>query len=256
MALFYAARRAASSVAPVAFRVLKQQRFIHSAVGSAFQNHCRREIVKGTSWVPSRAATSVVARSKYEENLLSVLDDEIQCAVESDPPTQDVKPEGNIPFEIEDLPGDQTITLRRKYGNEEIKVEVLSGDIGDGNDDEEGSGSDTASGGTQVNLTVTVSKGGGPSLEFICTGYADAISIEGMAVKAQQSTESDAGDRIPYEGPNFSDLDENLQKGFHKYLEVRGITPSLSNYLCEYMINKESKEYTNWLKNVKAFVEK
>jgi len=255
MALFYVVRRAVSSVAPVAFRALKQQRFIHSAVGSAFQNQCRSEIVKGISRFSSRAASSVVARSKYEQNLLSVLDEEIQCAVESDPPTQDVKPEGTIPFEIEDLPGDQTITLRRKYGNEEIKVEVLSGDISDGND-EEGSGSDTASGGSQVNLTVTVSKGGGPSLEFICTGYADAISIEGMAVKPQQPTESDGGDRIPYEGPSFSDLDENLQKGFHKYLEVRGITPSLSNYLCEYMINKESKEYTNWLKNVKAFVEK
>ena len=53
-----------------------------------------------------------------------------------------------------------------------------------------------------------------------------------------------------------SDLDENLHKGFNKYLEVRGITPSLSYYLCEYMINKESKEYTNWLKNVKEIVEK
>lgn len=255
MALFYVVRRAASSVAPVAFRAIKQQRFIHSAVGSAFQNRYRREITKGTSWVPSRAATSIVAKSKFEENLLAVLDEEIQCAVESDPPTQDVKPKGTIPFEIEDLPGVQTIELRRKYGNEEIKVEVLSGDNGDGND-EEGSGNDTASGGIQVNLTVSVAKGGGPFLEFICTGYADAVSIEGMAVKQKQPTESDAVDPIPYEGPPFNDLDENLQKGFHKYLEVRGITPSLSNYLCEYMINKESKEYTNWLKNVKEFVEK
>lgn len=255
MALLYVVRRAASSVAPVAFRALEQQRFIHSAVGSAFQNHCRREIAKGMSWVSSRAATSVVARSKYEENLLAVLDEEIQCAVESDPPTQDVKPAGTIPFEIEDLPGIQTITLQRQYGNEEIKVEVMSGDVGDDND-EENSGSDTNSGGIQVNLTVSVSKGGGPFLEFICSGYSDGVSIEGMAVKQKQTTELDAVDPLPYEGPPFNDLDENLQKGFNKYLEVRGITPSLSNYLCEYMINKESKEYTNWLKNVKEFVEK
>jgi len=255
MALFYVVRRAASSVAPVAFRALNQQRLIHSAVGAAFQNRCRREITKGIVWVPSRAATSIAAKSKYEENLLAVLDEEIQCAVESDPPTQDVKPEGNIPFEIEDLPGVQTITLRRKYGNEEIKVEVLSGDVGD-DSDEEGSDKDTTSGGIQVNLTVTIAKGGGPSLEFICTGYSDEVSVEGMAVKHKQPTEAEAVDPIPYEGPPFNDLDENLQKGFHKYLEVRGITPSLSNYLCEYMINKESKEYTNWLKNVKEFVEK
>ena len=39
--------------------------------------------------------------------------------------SQDVKPAGTIPFDIEDFPDIQTIRLRRQYGNEEIKVEVL-----------------------------------------------------------------------------------------------------------------------------------
>ena len=52
-----------------------------------------------------------------------------------------------------------------------------------------------------------------------------------------------------------SDLDENLQKAFHKYLEIRGIKPSTTNYLHEYMINKDSREYLRWLKNLKEFVE-
>nr|GEY26597.1 mitochondrial glycoprotein [Tanacetum cinerariifolium] len=51
------------------------------------------------------------------------------------------------------------------------------------------------------------------------------------------------------------ELDENLQKAFHKYLEIRGIKPSATNFLHEYMVNKEHKEYTNWLKNLKKFVE-
>lgn len=54
----------------------------------------------------------------------------------------------------------------------------------------------------------------------------------------------------------FSDLDENLQKAFHKYLEIRGIKPSTTNFLQEYMINKDSKEYLGWLKNLKKFIEK
>lgn len=59
-----------------------------------------------------------------------------------------------------------------------------------------------------------------------------------------------------YFSPLFlSDLDENLQKAFHKYLEVRGIKPSITNFLHEYMIAKDSKEYMNWLKNLKNFVE-
>lgn len=53
-----------------------------------------------------------------------------------------------------------------------------------------------------------------------------------------------------------SDLDENLQNAFHKYLEVRGIKPSTVNFLQGYMANKDSKEYLQWLNNLKKFVEK
>lgn len=53
----------------------------------------------------------------------------------------------------------------------------------------------------------------------------------------------------------FSDLDENLQKGFYKYLDVRGIKPSTTNYLREYMADKDNREYLLWLKNLKKFVE-
>jgi complement component 1 Q subcomponent-binding protein len=53
-----------------------------------------------------------------------------------------------------------------------------------------------------------------------------------------------------------SDLDENLQNAFLKYLEIRGIKPSVTNVLFDYMANKDTKEYLLWLKNVKNFVEK
>lgn len=51
------------------------------------------------------------------------------------------------------------------------------------------------------------------------------------------------------------DLDENLQKSFHKYLEIRGIKPSTTSFLHEYMINKDSREYVKWLENLQKFVE-
>lgn len=53
----------------------------------------------------------------------------------------------------------------------------------------------------------------------------------------------------------WSDLDENLKKAFHKYLEIRGIKPSTTNFLFEYMLNKDSREYLIWLKKLKDFVE-
>ncbi|CAM8954915.1 unnamed protein product [Rhodiola kirilowii] len=90
-----------------------------------------------------------------------------------------------------------------------------------------------------------------PSLEFGCTASPDEIAIDTLAVKDPEATE----EQIAYEGPDFTDLDENLQKAFHKYLEIRGIKPSTTNFLHEYMISKDSKEYLMWLKNLKSFIE-
>ena len=53
----------------------------------------------------------------------------------------------------------------------------------------------------------------------------------------------------------LSDLDENFQRAFSSYLEVRGINQRTLGFLHEYMIAKEGKEYMNWLKNLKNFVE-
>ena len=92
------------------------------------------------------------------------------------------------PFEIEDFPRIQMIKIRRQYGNEEIKVEFMSREFGDGND-EQSSGNDANSGGIQVKLMVSVSKGSGPFLKFIFTRYVDEVSIEGIAVKQKQPTE-------------------------------------------------------------------
>lgn len=53
----------------------------------------------------------------------------------------------------------------------------------------------------------------------------------------------------------FRDLDEGLQKAFTKYLEIRGIRPRTTNFLHEYMINKDSREYLVWMKKLKNFIE-
>ncbi|PWA99496.1 glycoprotein family protein [Artemisia annua] len=169
--------------------------------------------------------TTAVKKPSADEALLKVIDSEIQCSVESFEEGEDI-PEG-FPFKLEDNPGQQTVSLTREYLGETIHVEV------------------------EPSSLTTVSKTGGPCLEFGVTAYADEIVIDSLSVKDPDMTE----DQLPYEGPRFDELDENLQKAFHKYLEIRGIKPSATNFLHEYMINKEHKEYTNWLKNLKKFVE-
>lgn len=101
-----------------------------------------------------------------------------------------------------DSPGQQTITLERTYQGEEIKVEVHMPDLvtGEDNDvdDDNDDGSERASQ-SSVPLSVSVSKKGGPILEFSCVAYPDEIVIDGMSVKNPDLAE----DQIPYEGPDF-----------------------------------------------------
>lgn len=248
MALNNIIRRAASSkVIPLAFRVTKAAQ-AHNHHSSAVCN--TRFLVQRA--FPSRQRC-YSARPSSDEKLLSVLDSEIQCAEE----TEEVQAEGvpsDFPFKIEDEPGQDIITLTREYQGENISIEVHMPDPMNGEEEEEDNyegGQETEKDQSYIPLVVRVSKKNTPTLEFTCTANPDEISIDSLSVKNPDSTE----DQIPYEGPDFGDLDENLQKAFHKYLEVRGIKPSTMSFLHGYMLAKESREYVTWLKNMHKFVE-
>ncbi|TLD19495.1 mitochondrial glyco protein [Venturia nashicola] len=58
-----------------------------------------------------------------------------------------------------------------------------------------------------------------------------------------------------YAGPPFGNLDEDLQVLLEKYLGDRGINSQLATFVPEYIDQKEQKEYVNWLKNLKGFLE-
>ncbi|KVI07000.1 uncharacterized protein At2g39795, mitochondrial-like [Cynara cardunculus var. scolymus] len=259
MALNSLLRRSASTVAPLTARLLGGQRtFNHHCGGSLFTavNHTRKIISNNSFLVPSvsrfsYSASPALKRPTSDESLLRVIESEIKCSEESFEEGEGV-PDG-FPFELNDNPGQQTISLSREYQGETIHVEVepsslVTGQEEDDDDDDDDTEKDNQS---SLPMIVKVSKTGGPCLEFGITAYADEIVIDSLSVKDPEM----ADDQLPYEGPRFDELDENLQKAFHKYLEIRGIKPSATNFLHEYMVNKDHREYTNWLKNLKKFVE-
>lgn len=251
-------RRTASFVAPLAIRVLETRRYYHPALFSAVNgNICR----SGAHF------SSVALKAKSDETVLRVIESEIKCAEESDDPDRVEEIPGGFPFSIQDNPGTQNITLTREYNGQAIKVKVYMSNLVTGDDDNDDDDHDShEEKGAQPSIPLVinvVSKGNvKASLEFSCTAYPDEVSIDGLAVREQEEQSDDKGSDIPsevkvaYEGPDFSDLDENLQKAFHKYLEIRGIKPSTTNFLHEYMINKDSREYLLWLRNLKNFIEK
>ncbi|KAF2288629.1 hypothetical protein GH714_009597 [Hevea brasiliensis] len=130
-----------------------------------------------------------------------------------------------FPFEIQDNPGERTVLLKRNFQDENIKVEVDAPSIPeDAEDDDHDQDKNTED------------------------------SDNHQAFHWLNSEHSE--DELACEGPDFFDLDENLQKAFHKYLEIRGIKPSTTNFLFEYMRNKDDKEYLLWLKNLRSFMER
>ncbi|GMY08434.1 Mitochondrial glycoprotein [Fagus crenata] len=236
MALTSILRKSASSLAPLAGRLVRCQRNCHSALFTAITHTNVSNTL--SSLVPNLHYSSASKRPSSDQTLLRVIESEIQCLQETDDHDRVEKFPSDFPFEIEDNPGLQTLTLKRTYQGEEIEVEVHMPDH------EKASQS-------CLPLVVSVSMKGAPSLEFSCISYPDQIEIESLAVKHPESSE----DEIAYKGPNFLDLDEDLQKAFNRYLKMRGIKPSTINFLHEYMINKNSKEELIWMKKLKKFIE-
>ncbi|CAH8269758.1 unnamed protein product [Arabidopsis lyrata] len=264
MALSTVFRRASSTVATLAFRAARSPVSFRSGAVSAERLILGSQIMRGSvsSFSFSRFSTeSAITKTTADEKLVSVIESEIECAVEEEAPHDtsilEEKPEG-FPFEIIDTPGERTVLLRRKFEDETIQVVVDSVASYDDEEDEaepndEGDDEDQESvGKIRVPMVVSVEKGDGVCLEFGVSAYPDEIVIDSLSIKQPQESENE----LAYEGPDFDDLDENLQKAFHRYLEIRGIKPSFTTFLADYVANKDSREYLQWLKDLKSFVEK
>ncbi|RPB18714.1 mitochondrial glyco protein [Terfezia boudieri ATCC MYA-4762] len=69
-----------------------------------------------------------------------------------------------------------------------------------------------------------------------------------------KSAENDYQSEGLYAGPEFANLDEDLQVLFERYLDERGINTALALFVPDYIEYKEQKEYLRWLENVKKFI--
>ncbi|KAK9098369.1 hypothetical protein Syun_025414 [Stephania yunnanensis] len=202
----------------------------------------------------SRDYITEMRKSTIESNLLRTLRSEIQYELEYSPPQQFEK-EFEL-FSIEDRKGEQWIRLRGKHGEEEdIKIEVTMFD-GAVPVKKSGGGGGGGGGGEDVklhmSLIVDISKGENCDvLEFICSAWPDALEIQKVFMLGRDGTPG-----APYVGPEFKELDDELQKELQEYLEARGVNDELAEFLHAYMMNKDKTELINWMENVKCFVDK
>ncbi|KAK1620044.1 hypothetical protein QYE76_025561 [Lolium multiflorum] len=252
MALFAAARRAATCSLPL----------LRASTTSRGAASLLRPLAAAAAR-PMPFSSAAAVKPSSDDELLRVIKSEIKFAEDCDDHDRVEEIPENFPFKITDKKGLNEITLTRTYQGEKIEVLVsmpslVTGDEAEHDQDEDDKEKDDdqedgeKAPKSTIPLVVTVSKSDGPSLEFTCTAYPDEILIDTLSVKQPAANEDE--ELIAYEGPDFNDLDENLQRAFHKYLELRGITPLTTNFLHEYMINKDSREYLFWLNKLKDFV--
>ncbi|XP_057467812.1 uncharacterized protein At2g39795, mitochondrial [Actinidia eriantha] len=199
----------------------------------------------------SNVSTESLRKSPFESNVLRILRNEIVYQSEYAPPHQPAT-EFNA-FTVEDRPGEQCVTLRGRFGeNETIKIEATMFDGGvmvpKAGDDTDSTTEDMC---LHISLLVDISKGEGCVLGFICSSWPDHIEIQKVYIVRRDGSLTQ-----PCMGPNFRDLDKKLQSALLEFLKARGVNDDLSVFLHEFIMNKDRIELIRWLGKVMSFVEK
>ncbi|CAA7020006.1 unnamed protein product [Microthlaspi erraticum] len=195
----------------------------------------------------SGSYVSEMQKSAFERNICRLIRNEIEYELDHLPPLQPPRSYG--PFSVEERPGEQWISLKGKFGEEEdIKIEATMFDK---------SVPTSKSTKTEpefilhITFIVNITKGtAGETLEIMCSAWPDNIEISKLCIrKGVKSSPSS------YNGPEFEELDDELQEALYQYLEKRGISDDLAVFLHKYMKNKGKGEYVRWMESVKSYVE-
>ncbi|KAJ8504365.1 hypothetical protein OPV22_005251 [Ensete ventricosum] len=205
------------------------------------------------SAVISRSYISEMRRSAFRENLLRILRTEIAYEVESRPPSRPAAAFRS--FDVDDRPGEQWIKLRWSRGREEIKIEATMFDGAAPSTRSAASSevADARDARLHISLMVEVSKGDDSelALQFACSAWPDDVEVE----KVFPVRRGHAAHR-QYMGPDFKELDEEMQDTLLEYLEERGVNDELAGFLHGYMANKDRTELVRWLRNIETYVKK
>ncbi|KAI0381353.1 mitochondrial glycoprotein [Hypomontagnella monticulosa] len=256
-----------------------------------------------SSWAPVRSSqfTSAFSTSQFRQASASEVDEELSVKLESEIQFEGEMKENeqlpasvkdfleNSPFELKDTPGNEDVTLVRKFGNETITVTFSISDLANYEPDdvynedaalaeedvdaaegrrssqqesEEGMEEDEETDApVPCRLNIVVEKAGKGALNIEALAQDGQIVVENFyyfkdaALARGESAEVAHKAQDMYPGPPFGSLDEDLQILMERYLEERGITQALAVFVPDYMDIKEQREYQTWLKDVKAFVD-
>ncbi|KAF3790788.1 Uncharacterized protein EJ110_NYTH15940 [Nymphaea thermarum] len=158
------------------------------------------------------------------------------------------RPTGSLGhFVVErDSPQAKDVVLRGKYGAEDIALSALLGPLCNY---EEGCLFPGP-----VMMKVCVAKPGSSAvLQFDCRVSGENESNFSIQ-KALYHEDFNHLSSSKYRGPQYNSLDPELQKGFRRFLWVRGVDTQLSNFLLVHLHKKEQSQYVKWLQHLESMI--
>jgi len=204
-------------------------------------------------------------------SLSQKLKEELQYEQDSLAETSDATPEFLKTFleqgiwSIDDVRGNDEVTISRKFGDENIRVIFSIADIQAEQDFEEEPEVDAETENPDpypVRAALSLTKSNAPgalNIDLMCQeGHfvIENISFyEDAKLGTDLTAEADWKRRGLYIGPQFDNLDVAVQEEFEKYLQERGINSSVASFIPEYAAHKEQQEYVKWLSKVNNFIE-
>ncbi|CAL1699055.1 unnamed protein product [Somion occarium] len=219
--------------------------------------------------VPARAF-SVSARRFGEgasdvalaQKLAEELQYEKEAEVDAEPDFLKAFKAQNI-WQLEDIAGNDEVTLTRKFGNENIRLMFSIADIQQESEFEgEEETEEEASTSYPIRCSFSITKDSAPgalTIDAICQDGSFIVDncsyYNDKRVGTELTADADWKRRGLYIGPQFDTLDITVQEEFEKFIQERGINESLALFVPEYAEHKEQKEYIEWLANVKKFIE-
>lgn len=146
-----------------------------------------------------------------------------------------------------------TVKMFRKSGSTKVAVVFHCQDTMEIDYDEEGE--ETA---PEVRFVLTVTKAG-KTMVLNCISVEAKAVVEAVATTTEPVEEIHADGKVKdklYQGPQFDDLAEDLQDGFHAFVEQDcGIDTNVAAFISMYADYKEEEGYVRWIKQVKSILD-
>jgi len=126
-------------------------------------------------------------------------------------------------------------------------------------DDEDTEEQDMEESGVGLRFAVCLHKGG-KNVVVTCISENGVMNVENVTVRDAENVEEGLVPRFDedlYQGPQFSELADDLQEAFALFLQEEcGIDESIVCFVAMYADYKEQLEYVNWLRSVTEVIKK